>query len=78
MSKSPVITIDGPSGAGKGTIARRLADQLGYHLLDSGGSVFMSILHMMRQGVLGDLIHAECGYVHDLRKEAITGGDEER
>ncbi len=46
------------------------------HLLDSGGSVFMSILHMMRQGVLGDLIHAECGYVHDLRKETITGGDE--
>lgn len=31
-----VITIDGPSGAGKGTIARLLADKLGYQLLDSG------------------------------------------
>ncbi|MDP2560337.1 (d)CMP kinase [Psychrobium sp. 1_MG-2023] len=31
-----VITIDGPSGAGKGTIARLLADKLGWHLLDSG------------------------------------------
>ena len=32
----PVIAIDGPSGSGKGTIARRVAEALGYHLLDSG------------------------------------------
>jgi len=32
----PLITIDGPSGSGKGTIATLLAKQLGYHLLDSG------------------------------------------
>jgi cytidylate kinase len=32
----PIITIDGPSGAGKGTISRRIADYLGWHLLDSG------------------------------------------
>ena len=32
----PVITIDGPSGAGKGTIARRIALGLGFNLLDSG------------------------------------------
>lgn len=31
-----VITIDGPSGAGKGTVCARLAEQLGWHLLDSG------------------------------------------
>jgi cytidylate kinase len=36
MSQAPVITIDGPSGTGKGTIARKLADFLGWHLLDSG------------------------------------------
>lgn len=32
----PVIAIDGPSGSGKGTIAKRVAEALGYHLLDSG------------------------------------------
>ena len=32
----PVLTIDGPSGSGKGTISRAVADTLGWHLLDSG------------------------------------------
>jgi cytidylate kinase len=32
----PVITIDGPSGAGKGTVARIVSEKLGWHLLDSG------------------------------------------
>ena len=32
----PVIAIDGPSGSGKGTVARQVARQLGWHLLDSG------------------------------------------
>lgn len=36
MSAVPVLAIDGPSGSGKGTIARRVAAVLGWHLLDSG------------------------------------------
>ncbi|HET8696668.1 MAG TPA: (d)CMP kinase [Gammaproteobacteria bacterium] len=32
----PVLTVDGPSGSGKGTISRRVASRLGWHLLDSG------------------------------------------
>ena len=33
---TPIITIDGPSGSGKGTVSRRVADRLGWRLLDSG------------------------------------------
>ena len=36
MLVAPVITIDGPSGSGKGTVAGRLAEHLGWKLLDSG------------------------------------------
>jgi len=36
MSNIPVLTIDGPSGSGKGTIAQLVAQKLGWHYLDSG------------------------------------------
>ncbi|MFQ3218805.1 MAG: cytidylate kinase [Paraglaciecola sp.] len=36
MQAFPVITIDGPSGAGKGTVSTLLANRLGWHFLDSG------------------------------------------
>lgn len=35
-STAPVIAIDGPSASGKGSVAERVADKLGYHYLDSG------------------------------------------
>ena len=35
-SECPVVTIDGPSGSGKGTISRAIAQAVGWHLLDSG------------------------------------------
>ena len=35
-SSSPVLTVDGPSGSGKGTVSRALARHTGWHLLDSG------------------------------------------
>jgi len=48
MNSVPVITIDGPSGAGKGTVAQLLADQLGYHLLDSGAVYRAAGLHALK------------------------------
>jgi CMP/dCMP kinase len=36
MSGAPVLAVDGPGGAGKGTLCRRVAERLGWHLLDSG------------------------------------------
>ena len=40
----PILTIDGPSGSGKGTIARAVADRLGWHMLDSG-AIYRAVGH---------------------------------
>jgi cytidylate kinase len=47
----PVIAIDGPSGSGKGTIARRVAEALDYHLLDSGALYRLTAISAGKQGV---------------------------
>jgi cytidylate kinase len=46
-----VITIDGPSGAGKGTLCQLLAKKLGYHLLDSGALYRLTALAAEKQQV---------------------------
>lgn len=51
LSTVPVIAIDGPSGSGKGTVARRVADALGYHLLDSGALYRLTALAAESSGV---------------------------
>ncbi len=47
----PVITVDGPSGSGKGTISRMLARELGFHFLDSGALYRLLALAANRRGV---------------------------
>jgi len=44
----PVITVDGPSGSGKGTISRMLARELGFHFLDSG-ALYRLLAYAARQ-----------------------------
>ncbi|MBT8078895.1 MAG: (d)CMP kinase [Gammaproteobacteria bacterium] len=46
----PVLAIDGPSGSGKGTIARRVASVLGWHLLDSGALYRLAALAVSDAG----------------------------
>ncbi len=50
----PVIAIDGPSASGKGTIAARVAAELGWHYLDSGAIYRLTALAAQRAGVAWD------------------------
>lgn len=47
----PVITVDGPSGSGKGTISQILATKLGYHLLDSGALYRLTALSVIKKNL---------------------------
>jgi cytidylate kinase len=49
-STIPVITIDGPTASGKGTVAHKVADRLGFHLLDSGALYRLTALSALRRG----------------------------
>ncbi len=52
MSRIPIITIDGPSGVGKGTLGRLLAEDLKYHFLDSG-ALYRVLAYAARQHGMG-------------------------
>ena len=49
LSNVPVITIDGPTASGKGTVAQRVARTLGFHYLDSGALYRLVALSALRQ-----------------------------
>ena len=78
-SKPPVIAIDGPVGSGKGTIARRVAEALGWHLLDSGALYRLLALAANRRGIelddVGRLV--ELARELDIRFSSDNQGDEE-
>jgi len=50
----PVIAIDGPSASGKGTIAKRVADELGYRYLESGALYRLIALVSLGEGILDE------------------------
>ncbi len=74
----PVITIDGPSGSGKGTVSRAVATALGWHFLDSGA------LYRLAAMAAGDanlderdpLAHARTAATMDVRFESNPDGSE--
>jgi cytidylate kinase len=47
----PVIAIDGPTASGKGTVAQRVAEALGFHYLDSGALYRLTALAAQQQGI---------------------------
>lgn len=49
--KIPVITVDGPSGSGKGTLSRQIAQSLGWHFLDSGALYRVLAIAAIRHAV---------------------------
>jgi len=51
MTQAPVLAIDGPGGAGKGTICQLVAKKLGWHLLDSGALYRLTALAASKHGV---------------------------
>ncbi|WP_313080600.1 bifunctional 3-phosphoshikimate 1-carboxyvinyltransferase/cytidylate kinase [Pulveribacter sp.] len=51
QERIPVICIDGPTASGKGTVAAAVAQQLGYHFLDSGAMYRTTALAAMRAGI---------------------------
>ena len=50
----PVITVDGPSASGKGTVAGRVARELGFCYLDSGALYRLTALFARRQAIALD------------------------
>ena len=76
--RPPVIAIDGPSGSGKGTIARRVAAALGWQLLDSGALYRLLALAATRRGISLDDAGAlaELALDLDVRFEADGAGEE--
>lgn len=79
-----VLTIDGPSGAGKGTVSRLVAGKLGWHYLDSGAIYRALALEIIEKdiehGSISDIVeaalamdlHFECG---EERAVLLNGND---
>ena len=55
------IAVDGPAGAGKSTIAKRIAKQLGCIYVDTGAMYRAMALFLLRNGVRADDGEAICG-----------------
>ncbi|MAA73772.1 MAG: cytidylate kinase [Salinisphaeraceae bacterium] len=84
---APIITCDGPSGSGKGTVSRALASRLGWHLLDSGALYRLVALMAQRRGLAASTIDdvntdlsALCEQAANMRVrfEVLDGGRGER
>jgi len=74
----PIVTIDGPSGAGKGTISRAVAQRVGWHFLDSGALYRLVALAGIAAGAAEDdpARHAEIAERMQVEFGAAPDGSE--
>jgi cytidylate kinase len=74
----PIVTIDGPSGSGKGTIARVVAVRAGWHLLDSGALYRLVALAGLKAGIRPDDVEGHSGLAGamDVRFDVRPDGGE--
>jgi len=73
-STIPVIAIDGPTASGKGTVAHKVADRLGFHYLDSGALYRLTALMAIRRGTPLTDEHALAKLAEHL-PASFTGGE---
>ena len=78
-TRCKVVTIDGPSGSGKGTISRAVAQKVRWHLLDSGALYRLVALAGMKRGVPADdaLRHAKLAAAMQVEFNVTPGGSEQ-
>ena len=72
----PVVTIDGPSGSGKGTIAYLVAKELGFHLLDSGALYRLTAFGALKRQIDLNNESALAVLAENLDVQFVSGGSE--
>ena len=71
-SKPIVITIDGPTASGKGTVAQRVADKLGFHYLDSGALYRLTALSVLRADIPLDDVEAVAKVAREEKEPTLA------
>ena len=71
----PIVTIDGPSGSGKGTVSRAVARQAGWHLLDSGALYRLVALAGLGAGLPEDDAEAHARLAERMQVRFAVGPD---
>ena len=74
MSKVPIITIDGLSGAGKGTVSKMLCTELGWNILDSG-ALYRTLTFLIdkKEIDIDDFIHKKEEFLRDFEVSFQVG-----
>jgi CMP/dCMP kinase len=70
-----IIAVDGPSAAGKGTLARAIAKELGYHFLDTGSLYRMVGLAMLKAGKGGDDSASAVAFAKSLDPNSVVDSE---